>query len=436
MGGVTSCSNGSDDPEATPNPDVPEGWTEINVGDIEKYNGQDGTTAYSVTKNGDGSITISHDGTMGKYASCSFKPNFGENNTLYTKITNNSEVEATVQVQVNKAGTEANKYQPDPTVISVYVDGEKRSDASEYSVELKIAANASVVIANKFDIEKNPDTVAISLNSQESVAGTVEKGNITVSGISMKKITDEDESELETSKDTNSSENAGPEQTPPEGEGTTPPITDNDNNQTDGEGEGTTPPVTDNDNSQTGGEEEGLVFDFTNAVVDEEVKINKVTYCSVEFSSFSQENGLTLTVNNSWEGAFKISTESLDLSDKKCIIEYKIDNGWEYTSNDGKKCLLQLISKEQTSGEYKAIELSQGEFANDPATTESWQKATVENIYKNDWDAVNESGDKLSDTEKKEYTGADLTKIVAIKINTTDGKGTIHIKSLKFVDKQ
>lgn len=253
-GGVTSCSNGSDDPEATPNPDVPEGWTEINVGDIEKYNGQDGTTAYSVTKNGDGSITISHDGTMGKYASCSFKPNFGENNTLYTKITNNSEVEATVQVQVNKAGTEANKYQPDPTVISVYVDGEKRSDASEYSVELKIAANASVVIANKFDIEKNPDTVAISLNSQESVAGTVEKGNITVSGISMKKITDEDESELETSTDDNN-ENTGPEQN--EEEETPPPATDDDNNQTGGEGEGTTPPITDNDNNQTDGEGEG-----------------------------------------------------------------------------------------------------------------------------------------------------------------------------------
>ena len=195
------------------------------------------------------------------------------------------------------------------------------------------------------------------------------------------------------------------------------------------------PPVTDNDNSQTGGEE-GLVFDFTNAVVGDNVSINKVTYCSAKVSSFSQENGLTLTVDNSWEGAFKISTESLDLSDKKCIIEYKIDNGWEYTSNNGTKCLLQLISKEQTSGEYKAIELSQGDFANDPATTESWQKATVENIYKNDWDAVNESGDKLSDTEKEEYTGADLTKIVAIKINTTDGKGTIHIKSLKFVDKQ
>lgn len=196
------------------------------------------------------------------------------------------------------------------------------------------------------------------------------------------------------------------------------------------------PPVTDNDNSQTGGEEEGLVFDFTNAVVGDNVSINKVTYCSAKVSSFSEENGLTLAADNSWDGAFKISTESLDLSDKKCIIEYKIDNGWEYTSNAGKKCLLQLISKEQTSGEYKAIELSQGEFAKAPATTGSWQTATIEDIYKNDWDVVNESGNQLSNAEKEKYSGADLTKIVAIKINTTDGKGTIHIKSLKFVDKQ
>lgn len=201
--------------------------------------------------------------------------------------------------------------------------------------------------------------------------------------------------------------------------------------------------VTDSDNSQTGGKdevtpptEEGIVFDFTNAVVGGEVKLNKVTYCSKGASSFSQENGLTLTVDTSWDGAFKISTESLNLSDKKCIVEYKIDNGWKYTSNDGKKCLVQLISKEQGAGEYKAIELSQGEFANDPATTGSWQTATIEEIYKNYWDAVNESGTQLSDAEKEKYNGANLTKIVAIKINTTDGKGTIHIKSLKFVDKQ
>lgn len=218
-GGVTSCSNGSDDPERIPNSDVPQGWTEIIVGDIEKYNGQDGSTAYSVTKNGDGSITISHDGAMGKYASCSFKPNFGENNTLYTKITNNSDVAATVQVQVNKAGTKDNNYEPMPTVTAVYVDKEKRSDASEYSVELKIDANTSVVIANMFDTAKSPNTVAISLNSQESVAGEVSKGNITVSGVSMKKITDESELGTLTGGDSEPEDpgkDEGGETTPPE----------------------------------------------------------------------------------------------------------------------------------------------------------------------------------------------------------------------------
>ncbi|MBD5440188.1 MAG: hypothetical protein HDR33_04100 [Treponema sp.] len=134
---------------------------------------------------------------MAKYASCSFKPKFSDNNTLYTKITNNSDVEATVQIQVNKAGTEANGYEPTPTITAVYVDGEKQENASAYGVELKIPANESVVIANMFDLEKNPDTVAISLNSQEKIAGTVEKGNITVSGISMKKFTDESELEEE-----------------------------------------------------------------------------------------------------------------------------------------------------------------------------------------------------------------------------------------------
>lgn len=173
-----------------------EDWTAIAVGDIEKYNGNDGTASYTVTKNNNGSITISHDAAMALYASCSFKTNFGDNNTLYTKITNNSDVAATVQVQVNKAGTEENDWQPTPTVTAVYVDGKKRNDASEYSVVVTIPANGNVVIANKFDLSKNPDTVAISLNSQEEIAGTVAKGDITVSGISMKNVTDESELEI------------------------------------------------------------------------------------------------------------------------------------------------------------------------------------------------------------------------------------------------
>ena len=175
---------------------MPQNWTAIVVGNIEKYEGQAGTANYTVTKNNNGSITISHNAPMAKYASCSFKPNFGDNNTLYTKITNNSDVTATVQVQVNKAGTEANKWQPTPTVTAVYVDGKKQSGDVMYSVELTIPAKGSVVIANKFDTSKKPDTVAISLNSQEKIAGTVAKGNITVSGISMKKVINE--SELET----------------------------------------------------------------------------------------------------------------------------------------------------------------------------------------------------------------------------------------------
>lgn len=188
-------------------------------------------------------------------------------------------------------------------------------------------------------------------------------------------------------------------------------------------GDPVTPPAGDEGNTGK------IVFDFTKAVKDGKVTIDKVTYCSVNTSKFNAEDGLTLEVSSAWDGAFKIATEPLDLSNQSVIVEYKIDEGWKYTSNDGKKCLIQLISKEQNSGEYKPIELSQGEFANDPATTGSWQTATIDNIYKNNWDVENDDKDKDS------YVGADLTKIIAIKINTTDGEGTIHIKSIKFVDK-
>ncbi len=174
-------------------------------------------------------------------------------------------------------------------------------------------------------------------------------------------------------------------------------------------------------------ESKGIVFDFTKAVTDGDVKIDNVTYCSADASKFSSENGLVLEVNNSWDGAFKIATNALDLSNKNCVVEYKIDKNWKYTSSNGKKCLIQLISKEQDSDEYKPIELSQGEFAKESTTTGSWKTETIDNIYKNDWDVANDNVD---------YSGADLTKIIAIKINTTDGMGTIHIKSLKFVDKE
>lgn len=383
-GGQGNGGNGGNSGQASAtDPDVKEGWTAIAVGGIEKYAGQEGTANYTVTKNNNGSITISHDAAMALYASCSFKPNFGNNNTLYTKITNNSDVTATVQVQVNKAGTEANGYAPTPTVTAVYVDGKKQSGDLMYSVELTIPAKGNVVIVNKFDASKKPDTVAISLNSQEEIAGTVAKGNITVSGISMKKVIDDSE--------------LGTDET--------------------GSGQG-------GEGSETPSEE--IVFDFTKTTVEKDendkdiVKLDKVYYCSLQsdLSKFSAEDGVALGVDKSWDGALKISTESLNLSNKNCIIEYKIDEGWEYTSENGKKCLIQLISEEDSN--YKATELSQGEFANDPAETSSWKTATIDNIYANNWDA-----------EK----GADLTKIIAIKINTTDGKGTIHIKSIKFVDK-
>lgn len=119
------------------------------------------------------------------------------------------------------------------------------------------------------------------------------------------------------------------------------------------------PPATDDETNE---ESKGIVFDFTKAVTDGDVKIDNVTYCSADASKFSSENGLVLEVNNSWDGAFKIATNALDLSNKNCVVEYKIDKSWKYTSSDGKKCLIQLISKEQDSDEYKPIELSQGEW--------------------------------------------------------------------------
>lgn len=290
MGGVlTSCSNGSDDagPElpSEEDKDVLEGWTAITIGEVEKYNGQDGKSSYAVTKNNNGSITISHDAAMALYASCSFKPNFGENNTLYTKITNNADVDATVQVQVNKAGTEANNYEPTATVAAVYVDGKKQTDAGAYSVEYKIPAKGSVVIVNKFDLSKKPDTVSISLNSQEKVAGTVEKGNITVSGISMKTVTDE--KELATAEEDKTEQK-------PEGDKTPDTAKPEENKKPDA-----TNPVEDTDpkDPPAGDEEENPPAKPEETVIfSEEKEITWSEFLTIESSKFDGEAPKTISI--------------------------------------------------------------------------------------------------------------------------------------------
>lgn len=74
-----------------------------------------------------------------------------------------------------------------------------------------------------------------------------------------------------------------------------------------------------------------------------------------------------------------------------------------------------LISEEDSS--YKAVKVDLGDFAQQDATNTSFTTAEITDIYPKTWE---------------ECSAADRTKIIAIKINTMDGKGKITIKSIKF----
>lgn len=426
-GVIASCSNGSDSTDDTPpedNEDVPEDWTAITVGDIEKYDGQNGTSSYTVTKNNDGSITISHDAAMAKYASCSFKPKFSDNNTLYTKITNNSDVEATVQIQVNKAGTEANGYEPTPTITAVYVDGEKQENASAYGVELKIPANESVVIANMFDLEKNPDTVAISLNSQEKIAGTVEKGNITVSGISMKKFTDESELEEEINNGNEEGEPGVPTPSPDPNPGK--PSEDEDDKEDVDVGGG------DGDNNEEGKEP------VTPPAKPEETVIYKLDF-----------SGDALPEN--WYDNIKDSKENVEFKAGEGV---SIKNGWSYFA---------IVPKDISEKDFGTANYVKATFkCSDGATFEEKNNRLMVAVYNTDednadtnfsWTAFFDRGNdgdvptefktvekEIKWEEKYDENGnklplADTSKVNGIRIWTQAFTGTVTIQSIEFIKK-
>lgn len=172
-----------------------------------------------------------------------------------------------------------------------------------------------------------------------------------------------------------------------------------------------------------------IVYDFTTVTGDPATELG-VNWCSAAASQFTTEKGLKLDVNNSYDGAFKMSLNAIDLSNRNCVIEYCVESGFQHSGEEN--FVVWLVSKEQSSGSYKAYELSQGEFATNPS--ETFKTDTISNFYKNDWDVVSEAtGNSLTDAEKASYNGCDKTKVSVIKISTKDAVGTVYIKSIKFI---
>ena len=173
---------------------------------------------------------------------------------------------------------------------------------------------------------------------------------------------------------------------------------------------------------------ESLVTEDTVRVVDfRKVGTGKQASAAFDFANWDsvsglQEtigkytaDGLELNVKDSWDGAYKLGVNSIDLSEvKKVTVVYKVEEGFTYSDPKNNKMNVMFVSAENDS--YKAIEVNMIDFAAEtPSTT--WKTETLDNIYAKDWEG---SG----------CTAANMTSIKAIMLNTMSGVGKLTVMGI------
>lgn len=218
-------------------------------------------------------------------------------------------------------------------------------------------------------------------------------------------------------------------------EETTPPTEDEDNNQTDGEGEGTTPPVTDNDNNQTGGEGEGT----TPPTEDEEVILYKLDFSGAELPkndySTNKENDENakfvpnegVQLKTAWK-EFAIVTDNMNLikdaTHVKVNFKCSDDAAFAEGDNDNNKFMIGVYKQNE---EYTDTNISwtcflkggEDEFPKDYKTVE---KAVT-------WEQKYTAGGKP-------IPAVDFTDINGFRIwDCNFTTGTLWVKSIEFIKK-
>lgn len=126
-------------------------------------------------------------------------------------------------------------------------------------------------------------------------------------------------------------------------------------------------------------------------------------------------DGLELDVNKSWDGAYKLGVNSIDLSAvKKVTVVYKVEEGFTYSEAENNKMNVMFVSAENES--YKAIEVNMIDFAAEtPSTT--WKNETSDNIYAKNWEG---SG----------CSAANMASINAIMLDTKTGVGKLTVMGI------
>lgn len=152
------------------------------------------------------------------------------------------------------------------------------------------------------------------------------------------------------------------------------------------------------------GNQASAAFDFANydSVSGSDKPIGKYT-----------ADGLELDVKESWDGAYKLGVNSIDLSAvKKVTVVYKVEEGFSYSDAENNKMNVMFVSAENDS--YKAIEVNMIDFAAEtPSTT--WKNETSDNIYPKTWESCK---------------AANMTSIKAIMLNTMSGVGKLTVMGI------
>lgn len=152
------------------------------------------------------------------------------------------------------------------------------------------------------------------------------------------------------------------------------------------------------------GNQASAAFDFANwdSVSGMQEPIGKYT-----------ADGLELDVKDSWDGAYKLGVNSIDLSEvKKVTVVYKVEEGFTYSDPKNNKMNVMFVSAENDS--FKAIEVNMIDFAAEtPSTT--WKNETSDNIYPKTWESCKE---------------ANMASISAIMLNTMSGVGKLTVMGI------
>lgn len=126
-------------------------------------------------------------------------------------------------------------------------------------------------------------------------------------------------------------------------------------------------------------------------------------------------DGLELDVKESWDGAYKLGVNSIDLSAvKKVTVVYKVEEGFEYSNPDPNTSKMNVMFVSAEDESYKATKVNMIDFAAEtPSTT--WKNETSDNIYEKNFEGC---------------TGANMASIIAIMLNTMTGVGKLTVMGI------